>query len=259
MIKPELPFSYKQCYGTAPLSTSLRSALAQMLQPQVLLDPLKLWEALAAPVLQTLPPRASLIALSFLKSRCSLSPSKQLPKTQHCPSMLKMITQILTWAFPGVQALFGPNRQDFSQLPPQSAAGTLLPPYPGGEICLSHSRTCRFAEQPADHTPCQDWVFFSQFHLQMLRAINFSVQALATESLTSQAVETVAWPETNCFADKALYCNALPSYLASSAASHTGTEQNSPLGTNNGPLAGPSAVSLPWGRWHLPVWGRQRP
>lgn len=109
------------------------------------------------------------------------------------------------------------------------------------------------------HMACQDSVFFSQFHLQMLRAINFSLQALATESLTLQPVETVAWLETNCFADKALYCNALPSYLDLSAASHTGIEQNPPLGTNNGPLAGQSAASLSWDSWHLPVWGRQRP
>lgn len=96
MVKPELPFLYKQCYGIAALSTSLRSALTQMLQPQVPLDRLELWEALAAPVLQTPPPRASLIALSFLTSRCSLSSCKGLLKTQHCPSMLKVITQILT-------------------------------------------------------------------------------------------------------------------------------------------------------------------
>lgn len=253
MVEPELPFLYKQCYGITALSTSLRSALAQMLQPQVLVNPLELWEALAALVLQTPPPRASLIALSFLTSRCSLSPHKQLLKTWHCPSVLKVVTQILTWAFPGVPALFGPNQQDFSQPPPQSAAGTPLPPYPGGGTCLSHGCTCCFADQPADHTSCQDWVFFSQFHLQMLRAINFSLQALATESLTSQPAETAAWPETNCSADKALYCNALPRYLDLSAASHTGTEQNSPLRTNNGPLAGPSAVSLPWDSWHLPV------
>lgn len=52
------------------------------------------------------------------------------------PKNVKGVTQILTLAFPGVQALFGPNRQDFSQPPPQSTAGTLLPPYPEGEICL---------------------------------------------------------------------------------------------------------------------------
>lgn len=129
--------------------------------------------------------------------------------------MFKVITQILTWAFPGVQVLFGPNQQDFSQPPPQSAAGTRLPPYPGEGTSLSHSCMCCSADQPADHTPYQDWVFFSQFHLQMLRATNLSLQALATESLTSSQNFGLA---RSCFADKSLNCIAIVAIVMHSPA-----------------------------------------
>lgn len=144
-----------------------------MLQPQVLWTQLSSGKAL---VLQTPLPRASVIALGFLTSQYPQFPYKQLQRTQHCLSILKVIIQILTWAFPGVQALFGPSQQDFCQPPPQSAVGTLLPPYPGGRICLRHSLMCCFTDQPADHTSCHNWVFFSQFHLQM--AQSFFLQGL---------------------------------------------------------------------------------
>lgn len=93
-------------------------------------DPLELWEALAIQVLQTSLPKASVIALGFLTSQYSWFPHKQLLRTQHCLCVLKVIIQILTWACPGVQALFGPSQQDFCQPPPQSAVGTRLPPFP---------------------------------------------------------------------------------------------------------------------------------
>lgn len=54
------------------------------------------------------------------------------------------------------------------------------------------------------HTACQDWVFFSQFHLQMLRAINFSLQALATESLTLH--QWKLWPGWKLTVSQTRHC-----------------------------------------------------
>lgn len=226
-----------------------------MLQTQVPLDRLELWEALAAPVLQTPPPTAS-----------------QLPDKQMFPVLMQRAAENTALSihvkgdntdthlgFSRGSGSFRPKPTGLfsasSTVSSWNSASTL--PWRGN---MSEPQLHVLFHRPACyHTAGQDWVFFSQFHLQMVRAISFSLQALATESLTLQPVETVAWLETNRFADKALYCNALPSYLDLSAASHIGIEQNPPLGTKNGPLAGQSAASLSWDSWHLPVWGRQRP
>lgn len=148
VAKAEPLFGYKQCHhGRASPSTSRRAAPAPRLQPQVLLDPLERWEALAKPQRsgshRLLPAAPQADAPCPCASRCCRHGTvRWSPATP----------QILTWASPGAQALFGPNQPDFSQPPPQSAAGTLLPPYPAGETCLSHST--RVASQTGLLTTC---------------------------------------------------------------------------------------------------------
>lgn len=98
--------------------------------------------------------------------------------------------------------------------------------------------------------PARTGFVSSQFHLQILRAITLfsrhQLQCLwlhSHEKLRPGQKWTGLQPR-HCTVTHYL----IPGF---SAASRTGTEQNSPWGTNSGPWAGPSPVSLSWDSWHL--------
>lgn len=79
-------------------------------------DSLELWMTLAVLVLQTPLPRALVIALGFLTSQYSQFPHKQLLRTQHCLSILKVIIRYSLGLFQGFRPFSAQANRTFVSL-----------------------------------------------------------------------------------------------------------------------------------------------